>query len=62
MLSGQGTRQAQKPFPGKISDVIMLVTENGLERTEAEFRALLRKAGFKLTNIIQTQSLMSVIG
>ncbi|MGB7060882.1 MAG: methyltransferase [Candidatus Zixiibacteriota bacterium] len=49
------------PFPGKISDIIMLVTENGLERTEAEFRALLGKAGFKLIKIIQTQSPMSVI-
>jgi hypothetical protein len=50
-----------EPFPGNISDIIMLVTENGLERTEAEFRTLLEKAGFKLTNIIQTQSAMSVI-
>ena len=49
------------PFPGKISDIIMLVTENGLERTEAEFRALLDTAGFTLTNIIQTQSPMSVV-
>jgi hypothetical protein len=50
-----------QPHPGKISDIIMLVTENGLERTEAEFRALLERAGFKLTNIIPTQSPMSVI-
>ncbi|MGB2770155.1 MAG: methyltransferase [Candidatus Zixiibacteriota bacterium] len=49
------------PFPGKISDIIMLVTENGLERTEAEFRTLLGKAGFKLTSIVQTQSPMSLI-
>ncbi|UCB53402.1 MAG: methyltransferase, partial [Candidatus Zixiibacteriota bacterium] len=49
------------PFPSKISDIIMLVTENGLERTEAEFRALLGKAGFELTNIVQTQSPMNVI-
>jgi hypothetical protein len=48
-------------LPGKISDIIMLVTENGLERTEAEFRTLLGKAGFKLTNIIQTESPMSLI-
>jgi hypothetical protein len=49
------------PFPGKISDIIMLITENGLERTEAEFRALLERAGFGLTNIIQTESPVSVI-
>jgi len=50
-----------EPHPGKISDVIMLVTENGLERTEAEFRALLEMAGFKLTGIIPTESRMSVM-
>ena len=50
-----------EPHSGKISDIIMLVTENGLERTEAEFRALLKRAGFKLTSTIQTPSPMSVI-
>jgi hypothetical protein len=50
-----------EPHPGKISDIIMLVTEDGLERTEAEFRALLERGGFKLSKIIPAQSPMSVI-
>ncbi len=51
-----------EPFAGKLSDLDMLVcTEGGRERTEAEFRTLFEAAGFKLTNIISTQSLMSVI-
>jgi SAM-dependent methyltransferase len=43
------------------SDVNMLVAAGGRERTEAEFRALLEAAGFKLTRIIPTESLVSVI-
>ncbi|MGB2980874.1 MAG: methyltransferase, partial [Candidatus Zixiibacteriota bacterium] len=43
----RGPDRHRNPFPGKISDIIMLVTENGLERTEAEFGGLLGKAGFK---------------
>jgi ubiquinone/menaquinone biosynthesis C-methylase UbiE len=51
-----------EPFAGKLSDLDMLVcTEGGRERTEAEFRTLFEAAGFKLTNIIPTQSLMNVI-
>jgi hypothetical protein len=39
----------------------MPMHQNGLERTEAEFRALLERAGFKLTDIIHTQSTTSVV-
>jgi hypothetical protein len=49
------------PSPGRISDIIMLVTEGGRERTELEFRALFETAGFRLTNIIPTQSGINVI-
>jgi hypothetical protein len=43
------------------SDVNMLVNAGGRERTEAEFSSLLGAAGFKLTRIVATQSLASVI-
>jgi SAM-dependent methyltransferase len=43
------------------SDVNMLVLAGGRERTEAEFRALFEAAGFKLTRIIPTQGLASVV-
>jgi ubiquinone/menaquinone biosynthesis C-methylase UbiE len=53
--------QADEPSPGKFLDLEMLIFPGGLERTEAEYRALLAKAGFELTNITPTQSPMSVV-
>jgi hypothetical protein len=50
------------PHPGKLSDINMLVVNTGgRERTEAEFRALLKAAGFTLARIIPTQGESSVI-
>ena len=43
------------------SDVNMLVNAGGRERTEAEFRALLDAAGFRLTRIVPTQSMSKVL-
>ena len=42
-------------------DVHMMVTTGGRERTEAEYRALLEAAGFRVTNVVPTQSTMSVL-
>ena len=33
------------PHPGKILDMVMLVVVGGMERTQAEYAALLSKAG-----------------
>jgi hypothetical protein len=49
------------PSIGKLLDLEMLVFLTGLERTEAEYRALLARAGFKLTRIVPTPSLYGVI-
>jgi hypothetical protein len=49
------------PHLGKILDVIMLALTGGQERTEAEYRALLEKAGFRLKRVVPTQSAVSVI-
>jgi hypothetical protein len=47
---------------GKLLDLHMLaVNSGGRERTEAEYRALFEKAGFKLTRIVPTQDEMSII-
>jgi hypothetical protein len=47
---------------GKLIDLNMLVmTSGGRERTEAEYRALFEKAGFKLTRIVPTQDDVSII-
>jgi hypothetical protein len=42
-------------------DLNMMVMTGGRERTEGEFRQLLATAGFRLTRIIPTRSLFSVI-
>jgi len=43
------------------SDLNMLVAHGGRERTEAEFQALFREAGFRLTAVIPTTSLYNII-
>ena len=47
--------------PGKILDMVMLVGPGGQERTEEEYRALLDKAGLRLTRVVPTQSAVSVV-
>ena len=50
------------PSPGKFMDINMLVNfQGGQERTKAEYAALLKAAGFKLTQIIPTESEVSII-
>jgi hypothetical protein len=46
---------------GKLFDLHMLVMTGGRGRSEVEFRALFAAAGFKLTNIIPTESPVSII-
>jgi O-methyltransferase domain len=50
-----------EPHFGKVLDVAMLVLTGGRERTEAEYRALFREAGFELTRVLETASPTSVI-
>jgi hypothetical protein len=48
--------------PSKLLDMIMLTfTPGGRERTEAEYGALFKKAGLKLTRLVPTESPVSVI-
>ncbi len=49
------------PSYGKLSDLNMLVSPGGQERTEAEYRALYAAAGFTLTQVIPTRSRISLI-
>jgi|SRR5262245_4495008 len=48
-------------FPGKLTDITMLLVTNGRERTADEYGALLAKAGFTLTRTIPTRSPASII-
>ena len=51
-----------EPFFGKLLDVHMMVAaEQGMDRTRDEYRALLEKAGFRLTRVVPTASDVSVI-
>jgi hypothetical protein len=46
---------------GKLFDLLMLVDLGGRERTEADYRTLLAGAGFELTTVTPTPSLVSVV-
>jgi O-methyltransferase domain len=49
------------PHDSKLNDLNMLVMRDGRERTEAEFRTLLERAGFALVRGIPTRSAVTVI-
>ena len=49
------------PSEAKLFDINMLVVAGGRERTDGEYRALLRSANFDLTRIVQTRSAHSLI-
>jgi hypothetical protein len=49
------------PHAGKILDMNMLAVTGGQERTEPEYRGLLEKAGFRLTQVVPTDSAVSVV-
>jgi hypothetical protein len=50
-----------EPHFSKLADIEMLMLPGGYERTEAEYRRLFDKAGFRLTKICRTSSFVSVI-
>ncbi len=50
------------PFVGKLVDIQSLIlTPGGYERTEEQYRSLLDAAGFKVNNIISSQTANSII-
>jgi hypothetical protein len=49
------------PHPGKMFDMVMLLYTGGEERSEAEYGALLDKAGFRLGRVIPTNSAASIM-
>lgn len=50
-----------RPSLGKFIDIEMMVFPGGRERTEEEFRQLLRKAGMRLNRVVPTKSPLWVI-
>jgi hypothetical protein len=49
------------PHPGMLLDLEMLVHPGGRERTAAEYRDLLARAGFRMTRVIGTPGPMSIV-
>ena len=49
------------PSPSKDFDMTMMTFPGGIERTEAEFRALLARARFTLTSVTPTTTMVSVV-
>ncbi|MFE0106973.1 methyltransferase [Streptomyces sp. NPDC059009] len=49
------------PHPGKALDIVMLAALKGRERTEAEFGALFAQAGFRLTRVVPTPTVPSLV-
>ncbi|MBA2761655.1 MAG: hypothetical protein H0U39_06800 [Segetibacter sp.] len=53
--------EGNEPSPSKIMDILMMIMEGGKERTEEEYRTLLKAADLKLTRIIPTKSPYSLV-
>jgi hypothetical protein len=49
------------PSSAKDFDLVMLVLPGGIERTEEEYRVLLREAGFHLSSVTPTTSAVSIV-
>jgi ubiquinone/menaquinone biosynthesis C-methylase UbiE len=54
-------KPGNEPQPAKWLDLNMLVLPGGRERTEAEYREMYAKAGFKLERVVATPTEVSVI-
>jgi hypothetical protein len=53
--------EGDTPHQGKLQDLVMMVFPGGQERTEKEYAQLLSKAGFRLSRVVPTSSVVSVV-
>jgi hypothetical protein len=53
--------EGDTPHHGKMLDMMMLVGTGGQERTAEEYRALLKKADFRMTRVVPTTSDVSIV-
>jgi hypothetical protein len=53
--------EGDAPHPGKLLDMVMLTVPGGEERTPPQYAALLADAGFRMTRVVPTASLVSVV-
>jgi hypothetical protein len=61
ILEGLVTKGPESTFTKLLDIEMLVVTHGGRERTEAEFGALLHKAGLALTRVVRTESPFCVI-
>jgi hypothetical protein len=61
ILEGMVSDAPEAVFTKLLDLEMLVVTQGGRERTEAEFGALLHRAGLKLTRVVRTQSPFCVI-
>jgi hypothetical protein len=50
-----------EPHPGKLLDMVMLTATGGEERTASQYGALLDEAEFRMTRVVPTASLVSIV-
>ena len=53
--------EGDTPHQGKVQDMVMLVIPGGQERTESEYASLLAKGGFRLSRVVPTNSVVSIV-
>jgi hypothetical protein len=53
--------EGDAPHPGKLLDMVMLTVPGGEERTPSQYSALLDQAGFRMTRVVPTASLVGVV-
>jgi hypothetical protein len=53
--------EGNEPHPGKMLDMVMLTIPGGEERTPAEYRELLGKAGFRMNRVVPTASAVGIV-
>jgi hypothetical protein len=53
--------EGDAPHPGKMLDMVMLAVPGGEERTASQYGKLLDDAGFKMTRVVPTASLVSIV-
>lgn len=53
--------EGDAPHPGKLLDMVMLTVPGGEERTPSQYSELLDQAGFRMTRVVPTASLASIV-
>jgi hypothetical protein len=53
--------EGDAPHPGKMLDLVMLAVPGGEERTPSQYGTLLDQAGFRMTRVVPTASLVSIV-